>query len=48
MFKLATHYWEAAWLQELKSFIDNNENEANSPRKIARRVCSLTLKILET
>lgn len=38
MFKLATHYWEAAWLQELKSFIDNNENEANSPRKIARRL----------
>jgi hypothetical protein len=38
MFKLATHYWEAVWLQELKSFIDNNENEANSPRKIARRL----------
>jgi len=38
MFKLATHYWEAAWLQELKSFIDNNENEANSPIKIARRL----------
>jgi len=38
MFKLATHYWEAAWLQELKSFIDNNENEANSPRKISSRL----------
>ncbi len=38
MFKLATHYWEAAWLQELKLFIDNNENETNSPRKIARRL----------
>lgn len=38
MFKLATHYWEAAWLRELKSFIDNNENEANSPRKIASRL----------
>lgn len=38
MFKLATHYWEAAWLRELKSFIDNNENEANSPRKIANRL----------
>lgn len=38
MFKLATHYWEAAWLQELKSFINNNENEANSPRKIASRM----------
>ena len=39
MFKLATHYWEAAWLQEIKLFIDNNENEANSPRKIANRLC---------
>lgn len=38
MFKLATHYWEAAWLRELKSFIDNNENEANSPRKITNRL----------
>ena len=38
MFKLATHYWEAAWLQELKLFIDNNENEANSPRKISKRL----------
>ncbi len=38
LFKLATHYWEAAWLQELRSFIDNNENEANSPRKITKRL----------
>lgn len=37
MFKLATHYWEAAWLKELKLFINNNENEANSPRKIVSR-----------
>ncbi len=38
MFKLATHYWEAAWLKELKLFIDKNENEANSPRKIISRL----------
>jgi len=38
MFKLATHYWEAAWLQEIQLFIDNNENEANSPRKITSRL----------
>ena len=38
LFKLATHYWEAAWLQELELFVDNNENEANSPRKIAKRL----------
>lgn len=38
MFKLATHYWEASWLQEIKSFIDNNVNEANSPGKITNRL----------
>ncbi|WP_287796949.1 AAA domain-containing protein [Idiomarina sp.] len=37
MFKLATHYWEAAWLEELKQYIDNNGDDKNSPRKIPLR-----------
>ena len=37
MFKLATHYWEAAWLEDVKSYLDKNENENNSPRKIPLR-----------
>ena len=38
MFKLATHYWEAEWLIELKSFIDSGDQDKKSPRKITRRL----------
>jgi len=38
MFKLATHYWEAAWIEELESFLKAGGKETYSPRKISQRL----------
>jgi len=38
LFKLATHYWEARWLLELKEFFDNNDSDKKSPAKVLRKL----------
>ena len=37
-FKLATHYWEARWLSEMKTFIQNNDDDKKSPKKTLRKL----------
>lgn len=36
-FKLATHYWEARWLIEIKAFVSKNDDDKRSPRKTLRK-----------
>ncbi|MHB8057269.1 MAG: DEAD/DEAH box helicase [Desulfuromonadaceae bacterium] len=38
LFKLATHYWEARWLLELKELFDNNDSDKKSPVKVLRKL----------
>jgi len=38
LFKLATHYWEARWLLELKEFFDDNDSDKKSPTKTLRKL----------
>lgn len=45
LFKLATHYWEARWLIELKDFLDSKDSDKKSPHKLLRkfrRIAKLT------
>lgn len=37
LFKLATHYWEARWLMELKEHLANNDDK-KSPTKVLRKL----------
>ncbi|WP_344803969.1 DEAD/DEAH box helicase [Allohahella marinimesophila] len=36
-FKLATHYWEARWLEETRSFVDSKDADRKSPAKTLRK-----------
>ncbi len=36
-FKLATHYWEARWLEETRSFVNSEDADGRSPAKILRK-----------
>jgi energy-coupling factor transporter ATP-binding protein EcfA2 len=36
-FKLATHYWEACWLEETCAFVEANDRDTKSPVKIVRK-----------
>jgi hypothetical protein len=36
-FKIATHYWEARWLEETCSFVETNDEDKKSPIKILRK-----------
>ncbi|WP_445402197.1 AAA domain-containing protein [Zobellella sp. An-6] len=38
LFKLATHYWEARWLQEYEGFLSRGEEDKKSPRKLRRKL----------
>ena len=38
LFKLATHYWEARWLQEFEGFLSRGEDDKKSPRKLRRKL----------
>jgi AAA domain len=38
LFKLATHYWEARWLLELKEFFANGYSDKKSPIKLLRKL----------
>lgn len=38
LFKLATHYFEARWLTETKAFVESNDNDKKSPRKLLRKL----------
>lgn len=38
LFKLATHYWEARWLLELKEFFANDDSDKKSPTKVLRKL----------
>ncbi len=37
-FKLASHYWEARWLAETKTFVQNNDDDKKSPKKTLRKL----------
>ncbi len=36
-FKLATHYWEARWLEETLAFVEAHDKDTKSPVKILRK-----------
>lgn len=36
-FKLATHYWEARWLEETRDFVESYDKDTKSPVKIRRK-----------
>ncbi|WP_133511193.1 AAA domain-containing protein [Candidatus Thiosymbion oneisti] len=38
LFKLASHYWEARWLLELKEFFANDDSDKKSPTKVLRKL----------
>ena len=38
LFKLATHYWEARWLLELKELFANDDSDKKSPTKVLRKL----------
>lgn len=38
LFKLATHYFEGRWLNETKTFIENNDADKRSPLKLLRKL----------
>jgi hypothetical protein len=38
LFKLATHYWEARWLLEMKLFIANKDSDKKSQKKVLRKL----------
>lgn len=38
LFKLATHYFEGRWLNETKSFVENNGKDRKSPFKLLRKL----------
>ena len=38
LFKLATHYWEARWILELKAFFHNKDSDKKSPAKVLRKL----------
>jgi hypothetical protein len=38
LFKLATHYWEARWLLEMKPFIASNDSDKKSQKKVLRKL----------
>ncbi|MEL6117794.1 AAA domain-containing protein [Photobacterium sp. SP02] len=38
LFKLATHYFEARWLKETKSFVESNDADKKSPFKLLRKL----------
>lgn len=38
MFKIATHYWEARWLIEIKEFLDTNDSDKKSVIKVKRKL----------
>lgn len=38
LFKLATHYWEARWLLEVRDFLESNGEDRKSPWKVLRKL----------
>jgi len=38
LFKLATHYFEARWLKETKTFVESNDEDKKSPFKLLRKL----------
>jgi superfamily I DNA and/or RNA helicase len=38
LFKLATHYWEARWLIEMKIFLSSKDADKKSPLKLRRKL----------
>jgi hypothetical protein len=38
LFKLATHYFEACWLKETKTFVESNDEDKKSPFKLLRKL----------
>ncbi|BBO83791.1 hypothetical protein DSCO28_43570 [Desulfosarcina ovata subsp. sediminis] len=38
LFKLATHYFEARWLKETRTFVESNDEDKKSPFKLLRKL----------